>query len=221
MPFDPVTPVPPRVLVDQLKWRYATKKFDPTKKIPVEVWLALEEALVLTPSSFGLQPWKFVVVSDPDLCVRLSGASWEQPQPVDCSHFVVFARRADLPESEIDRHLGRTSALTGIATDRLTGYRGVMASFREQATSEGWINTWADRQVYIALGTFMTAAAMLGVDACPMEGIEPAQYDEILGLTSSGYATVVACAAGYRAADDPFATRPKVRYEAADVIIHR
>jgi nitroreductase len=216
-----MTPVPPSLLVEQLKWRYATKKFDPAKKIPDATWAALEQALVLTPSSFGLQPWKFVVVSDPELCARLSIASWGQPQPVDCSHFVVFARRTDLPESEIDRHVGRMSALTGIATEGLTAYRGVMASFRQQAEAEGWINPWADRQVYIALGNFMTAAALLGVDACPMEGIEPAQYDEILELTGSGYATVVACAAGYRAADDASATRPKIRYDADEVVVHR
>jgi len=208
----------PDQLLTTLRWRYATKKFDPSKKIPAETWAALEEALVLTPSSFGLQPWKFFVVENPALRARLVPVSWGQTQTVDASHFVVFARRKDLPETEIDRYVARVAAVTGTPAGTLGGYRGMMAGFRQKAQDEGWLNPWADRQVYIALGSFMTCAAALGVDACPMEGLDPAQYDEILGLAGTGFSTVVACAAGYRAADDAYAARPKVRYATTDVI---
>jgi nitroreductase len=208
----------PDQLLTTLRWRYATKKFDPSKKIPAGTWAALEEALVLTPSSFGLQPWKFFVVEDPALRARLVPVSWGQTQTVDASHFVVFARRKDLPETEIDRYVARVAAVTGTPAETLGGYRGMMAGFRQKAQDEGWLNPWADRQVYIALGSFMTCAAALGVDACPMEGLDPAQYDEILGLAGTGFSTVVACAAGYRAADDAYAARPKVRYATTDVI---
>lgn len=211
-------PMTPDTLVTALRWRYATKKFDPSRLIPADAWSALEEALVLTPSSFGLQPWKFFVVNDPALRARLVPASWNQTQPVDASHFVVFARRDSLPESEIDRYVARVAEVTGTPAASLEGLRSMMAGFRGKACREGWLNAWADRQVYIALGTFMTGAAALGIDTCPMEGLDPGQYDEILGLTGSGFSTVVACAAGYRAADDPYAARPKVRYPAADVI---
>jgi nitroreductase len=211
----------PHELLAALRWRYATKKFDAARKIPEEIWAALEESLVLTPSSFGLQPWKFIIVNDPAIRAQLVPVSWGQTQPTDASHFVVFTRRQDLPESDIDRYLARVSTVTGAPADKLAGYRGMMAGFRQKAQDEGWLNPWADRQVYIALGSFMTSAAALGVDACPMEGLEPARYDEILGLSGTGFTTVVACAAGYRAADDQYASRPKVRYPAAEVIARR
>lgn len=207
-------------LLSALRWRYATKKFDPSRRIPPETWAALEESLVLTPSSFGLQPWKFLVVTNPELRARLVPVSWGQTQPVDASHFVVFARRDDLPDADIDRHVARVSEVTGAPLEKLRGLRDMMAGFCQKARSENRINPWADRQVYIALGNFMTGAAALGIDTCPMEGLEPAQYDQILGLSGTGFSTLVACAAGYRAADDAFAARPKVRYPASEVVVH-
>jgi nitroreductase len=210
----------PDQLLTSLRWRYATKQFDPTQKIPADIWSALEAALVLTPSSFGLQPWKFFVVDSAELKAKMVPVSWRQTQPVEASHFVVFARHHDLPETEIDRYTARMATVTGATADSLAGYRSMMAGFRQKAENEGWLNAWADRQIYIALGSFMTSAAALGVDTCPMEGLDPVAYDAILGLTHSPYRTVVACAAGYRSAGDVHATRAKVRYEAADVITH-
>ncbi len=207
-------------LLEQLSWRYATKQFDAARKIPGEIWAAIERALVLTPSSFGLQPWKFVVVSDPAVKKSLVASSWNQSQPADCSHHVVFAARRSLDEVEIDRFLDSIVAARGGARADLAGYRGMMAGFAAKAAKEGWAKEWAIRQVYIALGNFMTSCAVLGVDACPMEGILPDQYDRILGLEGTDFTTVVACAAGYRAADDKYAKLPKVRYAAADVIQH-
>lgn len=206
-------------LTRSLHWRYATKKFDPSRRIPDETWAAMEEALVLTPSSFGLQPWKFVVVESPGLRASLMAASWNQPQPADASHFVVFARRDDLPDDAIDRHLARIAAVTGTPLEKLAGLRSVITGFCGRLRSEGRLNAWADRQLYIALGNFMTAAALLGIDTCPMEGLDPAQYDRILGLAGSGFSTVVACAAGYRSADDASAARPKVRFPASEVMM--
>ncbi len=208
----------PHQLMAALHWRYATKKFDPARAIPAETWAALEQSLVLSPSSFGLQPWLFIVITDPDVRSRLVPVSWNQSQPVDASHFVVFARRDNLPESEINRHIARVSEVTGTPLEKLSGYQKMMAGFCDKARADGQLDAWADRQLYIALGTFMTAAASLGVDTCPMEGLDPLKYDEILGLTGSGVSTVVACAAGYRSADDAYARRPKVRYPADEVI---
>jgi nitroreductase len=89
----------------------------------------------------------------------------------------------------------------------------------DAARAEGSLDTWQTHQVYIALGTFMTAAALIGVDTCPMEGIDPAAIDEILGLKGTSFGTVVACAAGYRASDDKYAAMPKVRFKADDVVV--
>jgi len=216
----PIAPISTQTLADALQWRYATKKFDAARRIPDATWSALEQALVLSPSSFGLQPWKFVVVRDKATRERLSAASHGQTQPVECSHFVVFAGRKGLGQTDVDQFIARISKVRGVPVDSLKGYGDVMKGSAEQARAAGILDSWMARQVYIALGTFMTSAALLGVDTCPMEGIEPAKYDEILGLPAMGYGALCACAAGYRSADDKYAALPKVRYEAKDVVLH-
>ncbi len=215
-----MNPLPASELLAALNWRYATKKFDPTRKIPAETWSALEQALVLSPSSFGIQPWKFLVVTDPSVREKLVPVSWGQTQPKDGSHHVVFAVRKDLPEAHIDRYVARTAEVRGTTSEALAPFKKMMMGSLEGARAKGYLDTWQKHQVYIALGQFMASAAVLGVDTCPMEGIEPSKYDEILGLTGTGYATVVACAAGYRAADDKYASLPKVRFPASEVIQH-
>jgi nitroreductase len=210
----------PDALLAHLGWRYATKKFDATRKIPPDLWAALEQALVLTPSSFGLQPWKFIVVTDAEVKRKLVPVSWNQTQPADCSHHVVFAARTALPEKEVDRFLDSIVATRGGAKESLKSYRDMMVGFTGKAAKEGWLREWAIRQVYIALGNFMTCAAVLGLDTCPMEGLLPAEYDRVLGLEGTDFATVVACAAGYRADDDKYAALPKVRFPAGEIIHH-
>lgn len=208
-------------LIQQLDWRYATKKFDPTKEIPAADWAVLEKALVLTASSYGLQPWKFIIVTDPALKAKLRPASWGQAQVEDCSHLVVFAAKKDITEADLDKFLARTAQVRGGTVDSLAGYKGFMMGDLVKGARHAIIHEWAARQTYIAMGNLLTSAALLGIDACPFEGLEPAKYDEILGLKDSGYATVAACPLGYRAADDKYAILPKVRFEAKDVIDHR
>lgn len=214
-------PVAPDLLLQSLRWRYATKRFDPTRSIPAGTWAALEESLVLTPSSMGLQPWRFLVITDPELKEALSAVSWRQTQPRDCSHFVVMTVRRGLDDAHVDRYLARTAEVRGVSVDSLDKFRGMIAGSLGKARSDGTLDNWQSHQIYIALGQFMAAAALLGVDTCPMEGIEPARYDEILQLGGTGYATVVACAAGYRHAEDKYAITPKVRFKAAEVIERR
>jgi nitroreductase len=211
--------IPPQQLVDALNWRYATKKFDPTKKIPDADWAALEQAMVLAPSSIGLQPWKFIVVKDPDVKAQLTAASFRQAQATDCSHFVVFTVRRDLDADHVDRHIMRMVEVQGVTPESLAKFRTMTMRNLDKARAEGKLDTWQTHQIYIALGQFMASAALLGVDTCPMEGIEPEKFDEILRLKSSNYATVVACAAGYRLPDDKYATIKKVRFSAEDVVV--
>ena len=213
-----MNPISPDILIEQLKWRYATKAFDPAKKIPAPVWEALEQALVLTPSSFGLQPWKFFIVTDQALKEKLSAASWGQKQPAQCSHHVVFAIRKNTGAGEVEKFLKRIIEVRGGEPAALEGYKKVMLNFLSQAKEKFNVDEWAALQAYIALGNFMTSAALLGVDTCPMEGIDPAKYDEILGLGPKGFHTFVACAAGYRAEGDKYARIPKVRFKSEDVI---
>jgi nitroreductase len=212
-------PVSRELLLHQLKWRYATKKFDPARKISAEDWQVLAEALVLTPSSFGLQPWKFWVVTSSELKAQLLPLSYKQTQVVDGSHVVVLAARRNLAEVDVDRYLTRISEIRGVAVEHLAGFRKTMIRALVPPPAGFDINDWAAKQVYIALGNFMTAAAVMGIDTCPMEGIEPAKYDELLGIAEQGYGTVVACVAGYRAADDKYANTPKVRFATEDVIV--
>ena len=208
----------PTNLLDRLNWRYATKKFDSTKTIPADIWAALEESLVLTPSSYGLQPWKFLIVTNPDLKAQLQPLSWNQAQVSECSHYVVFTIKKNLTAEHVDHFVARTAEVRQAEPESLAGYRKVMVSDVVYGARSLSVNEWATRQTYIALGNFMTCAALLGVDTCPMEGIEPAKYDTVLGLPEKGYATVVACAAGYRAEDDKYATLAKVRFEKSEVI---
>ena len=215
-----MTPIATSQLTAALDWRYATKQFDPTKKIPADIWAALEHALVQSPSSFGLQPWKFIVVTDPAVKAKLLPVSWGQAQVTDSSHHVVFTVRKGVDEAFVDKFLARQIELRGDTTESRAGYRRRMVGFRPKITAAGQLDAWATKQIYIALGQFMASAALLGVDTCPMEGINPAAYDEILGLKGTEFATVVSCAAGYRAGADKYAAAKKVRFATADLVRH-
>ena len=137
---------------------------------------------------------------------------------VDCSHFVVFLARTEMKEADVDKLIKRTTDLRRHPADALNAYRGKMLGDVVKGPRGKTAHEWAARQAYIALGNLMTAAALLEVDACPMEGLIPAEYDKVLNLAGSGYATVMACALGYRAAGDKYASLAKVRYEVAELI---
>jgi nitroreductase len=205
-------------LLENLNWRYATKQFDPTKTISQEVWTALEDCLVLTPSSYGLQPWKFLIITSKEIKEKLRPFSWNQAQVTDCSHYVVFTIKKNLTAADVDHFVARTAELRGGTIEEISGYRNMMVSDVVYGPRSLNVNEWATRQAYIALGNFMTSAALLGIDTCPMEGIEPANYDNALGLPSKGFATVVACAAGYRSEDDKYAKLAKVRFPKSEMI---
>ena len=206
--------------IEQLKWRYATKVFDKTKKIDSELWSKVEESLLLTPSSFGLQPWKFIVVTDDAIKKSLLPHSWGQPQVTDCSHLVVLAARSPLTDIEVTEFIQSTADTRSIPAESLEEYKGMMLGFLSRMDDDARTR-WAKNQVYIALGQLMSTAAVLGIDACPMEGITPPEYDKILGLKEQGYTTTLACPLGYRSADDKYASLAKVRYSADKLIEHR
>jgi nitroreductase len=211
--------IPHDTALAALHWRFAVKKFDAGKKIPAVTWQALEQALVLSPSSFGLQPWKFVVVDDPAVRAKLLPATWGQTQVVDASHLVVFAVKANVGPDDAHRLIQRTAEVRGVPVETLDMYKSIMiGSLTRHTPAE--VEAWMTRQVFIALGVFLTTAAMLGVDACPMEGFDPVKYDEILQLRVKGYKSVVLATAGYRHAEDKYAAGPKVRYPHAEVVEH-
>src|SRR2546430_16393086 len=158
-------------LLFQLRWRYATKKFDPARQIPEKDWEALEEALILPPSAYGLQPWKFVVITDPAVKAQLPAISWNQKQVQDASHTVVFARRLDLTEEYIDRYLSRIAQVRGCTVEGLAGLRKLPLGSLLPPPADFNLQPLGALPCYIALGNFLTAAGMLGVHTLPMEGI--------------------------------------------------
>jgi nitroreductase len=205
-------------LLKALEWRYATKVFDPAKKIPADVWQALERALVLTPTSYGLQPYNFLVINDPAKRAELVPHSWGQKQVVDASHFVVFIAKTKITGADVDKLIQRTVEIRKLPAGALNAYRDMMLGDVVHGPRGKTAHEWATRQTYIALGNLMTCAAVLGVDACPMEGLVPPEYDRVLNLSGSGYATVVACALGYRSPDDKYAKLAKIRYDMKDLV---
>lgn len=209
----------PSELLEKLNWRYAVKQFDPQRCIPNEAWQAIERGLILSPSSFGLQPWRFIVITDKELKRQLPPISWHQTQPLECSHMVVLAARRSLDAEYVEHFLKSVADTRGVSLDSLSGYRHVIMKSVEQP--EAAQLHWNARQVYIALGQLMTAAAMVGVDSCPMEGLDMAAYDRLLGLDNSPYTTVVGCALGYRSSNDKYSTAAKVRFPAHEVIVHK
>ncbi len=206
-------------VLEQMKWRYATKVFDTDKKISDDLWETIEDSMVLTPSSFGLQPWKFLVIKDPSVKAKLVEHSWNQEQVSQCSHLVVLTALKDTQESDVNEFIKDIHSKRGGDIEALDPYKGMMLGFLSNMNAEK-TETWAKNQVYVALGQLMSTAAMLEIDACPMEGIIPAKYDEILGLSDSRYTTVLACPLGYRSTNDKYAELPKVRYEKDRIIEH-
>lgn len=205
-------------LLKSLEWRYATKIFDSTKMIPDDIWQTLERALILTPTSYGLQPYKFLIVKNHSIRTELLPHSWNQKQVVDCSHFVVLTARTEISEADVSKWIHRVVDVRKLPESALNVYRDIMLGDVVNGPRGKIAHEWATRQTYIALGNLMTSAAVLGIDACPMEGINPPEYDRILKLSGSGYATVVACALGYRSEDDKYAKLAKVRFESKDLV---
>lgn len=204
-------------VINSLNWRYAVKKFDPSRKVSEADWSVLEEALRLTPSSYGMQPWKFIVAKNSETRKRLRAAAWNQSQVEDASHFVVFTAKNEVTRENVNDYLQRIADTRKISIDKLGMFRDFLETDLFHGQRSKMIKEWTARQNYIALGNLMTTAALLGIDTCPMEGIEPDKFDEILGLKDSGYRTIVACAVGYRSIEDHHQHAAKVRYEKHEV----
>jgi nitroreductase len=203
-----------------LHWRYATKKFDPTRKLSAAEWDKLEQALILAPSSYGLQPYRFIVVTDPELRQKLRAKAHGQPQITDSSHLVVFAARTDITGEDVDRYMDRISEVRGVEPAHLDGLRKMMKRDLVTGVRHAVIAEWSARQAFIALGNLVAVAAVTSIDVCPMEGFSPEGFNEVLNLPAQGLSAVVLAAVGHRAADDGAANVPKVR-KTAEVAVDR
>ncbi|MEM6316127.1 MAG: NAD(P)H-dependent oxidoreductase [Bacteroidota bacterium] len=203
-------------LIEALKWRYATKKFDSTKKIDSVDLAILMEAIQLAATSYGLQVFKVLNVEDATVREKLRTASWNQSQVVDASHLFVFCAYKTVQEDNIDDYINRKSTVQSIPMKNLTGYGSFVKQKIAEKSPEEIIN-WNAKQAYIALGNLLAVCGELKIDACPMEGFEVDKYDEILGLADKNLTAAVVCSVGYRSADDFTQHSPKVRKDLADL----
>lgn len=205
------------MILDDLNWRSAIKKFDPDKMIEPNTWSLLQEVMRLTPSSYGLQPWKFIHVHSPAVRKQLREFSRDQAQVTDCSHFLVLTYLEKITLQDVDRHILNMSRVRGKDVESFAGYRKSVTENLLQGRRSKELDRWAERQTYIVMGQVMAVAAQLRIDTCPMEGIEPLAYDQLLNLRGSGYKTVAALAFGFRADNDQSSKNKKVRFSRADL----
>lgn len=206
-------------LIETLKWRYATKKFDASKKISNEDLETLKEAIRLSASSYGLQPYKILIIENPELRAQLQPASWGQSQIVDASHLLVFANITDFGASEIDAFLNNIVETRQIPMETISGYGDFMKNTLTALPVDAR-NNWTSKQTYIALGNLLSAAAELKIDATPMEGFEADKVNEILGLKEKGLNASLIAALGYRHEEDATQHYAKVRKSNEELFIN-
>jgi nitroreductase len=203
-------------LIESLKWRYACKEFDASKKISDSDFETIIEGLILTASSYGTQPWEFVVVENPKLREELVGASYNQAQVKDASHLIVLCRPSVIDEKFMDGYIQNICAVRDQKAEELESFKK-MLMYVVNRDNESKAN-WAKNQIYIALGNLLNLCADLKIDSCPMEGFVPSKVDTILGLEKMGLSSVLLCPVGYRSESDKYATLPKVRHTKEKII---
>ena len=203
-------------IIEGLKWRYATKKFDSSKKISKDNLDYLKEAISLIPSSYGLQPYKVLVIENPAIREKLREAAWGQAQLSEASQIFLFCNFTAMEPEKIDEFLNRGAAINNYDPATTKGYGDMMKGQMAGMTSEQMIN-WTSKQTYIALGSLLAAASEQKIDSCPMEGFDKAKFDEILGLKEKGLTASVLGAVGYRSAEDSHQFLKKVRKPMKDL----
>lgn len=205
-------------ITEALNWRYATKKFDPNRKVSDADLKILMESVRLAPTSFGLQPFRLLNVTDPGMRAQLVAASWGQTQVVTASQLLVFATLNTVDSAYVDRFIALTVKTRNADPEKLSGYANMMKGFL-QGHSAGDLKLWAAKQAYLASGFLMETAALLKIDACPMEGFDENQYNAILGLDKRGLCAALVMPVGYRSAEDHHAKAAKVRFPSEEMVI--
>lgn len=205
-------------LIETLNWRYATKKFDPTKKLSEELISTLLESLRLSASSMGLQPYQFIHVKDENIRAELKKHSFDQTQITDASDLIVFAARKELSQDYVKSYATQEAELRNRTTEQIERkIKGTQNYINAKSADD--LFQWNSRQAYIAMGFLLSAAAALKVDACPMEGIKPVEYNRILGLDELNLQSLAAVTLGYRSEDDAYASQAKFRFPKGEIIL--
>lgn len=196
--------------IENQKWRYATKKFDASKKISEADFNVLKQAIQLSSSSYGLQPYKVFIIENPEIRAKIQPVAWGQSQIVEASHLLVFANITNFGASQIDTYIENMAATRGITVESIQGYADFMKS-KITTLPVDLRNTWTSKQTYLALGNLLNAAAELKIDVTPMEGFEPEKVNEILGLNEMGLNASLLATIGYRHEEDATQHYAKVR----------
>lgn len=201
-------------ILENLKWRYATKKFDSTHQLSESELNTIKEVIQLSPASFGLQPYKVLIVTNPEIREQLKAVSWNQPQVTDASALLVFVKNKNVDETEVDLFVENIINTRGVTKEMLAEYEGMMKHAVSSQTEDQKSN-WVEKQIYLAVGNLLTSLSVLGIDSCPMEGFDRGQYDSILGLTETS--SVIVCPIGKRDVSDEYQNYPKVRKSTDDL----
>jgi|TARA_B110000902_G_scaffold44835_1_gene50235 nitroreductase/dihydropteridine reductase len=206
-------------IIDSLNWRYATKKFDSSRKLSLEQVNVLKDAFNLTASSYGLQPIKLVVISNQELKNKLLESSMNQQQVVQCSHLLVICVETEINEAYIEIYFKRVIDIRQTPPDILESFKkSIINEFNDMSNSS--ILSWSKNQAYLALGNLLTVCSVESIDSCPMEGFSPEKYDDILDLKSKNLKSVLVMPIGYRSKDDKFSSLEKVRKDVSDNTIY-
>lgn len=205
-------------ILEALNTRYATKKFDPTRIISEELLTTILESLRLTPTSYGLQLMKVVVVENADKRNALLPYSYGQRQVVDASHLLILCREKIAQPSHVEEYINTISTTRNVPSENLDGFKNMMLDTIKNMSEEA-SSIWMDKQTYIALGNLLNTCALLNIDACPMEGFQAAEYNRELGLDNLNLSAVLTIPIGYRAEDDANAKVKKVRRSTEDFVV--
>ena len=203
-------------IIEDLNWRYATKKYDTTKKISAEDFDTIKESLRLSPSSYGLQPLKYIIIENKELREELKVHSFNQSQITDASHMIVFCSFIDIKENHIDQYIENIAKTRSQEIEKIVGFGDYMKK-EIFPMDKSLLANWNSKQAYIAMGQVLHTCASLRIDATPMEGFKADKFDEILGLTEQNLKSIVVCAFGYRSSDDLNSSLLKVRKSQNDL----
>jgi nitroreductase len=204
-------------LLNDLQWRYAVKEFSNKKILAIEV-KSLLNATRLSASSYGLQPYNIIVVESAAIKQQLLSFSYGQNKIAESSHLIVFAAHSQVGDLTVDRYIAKHAQITNTPVQQLSDFSSHMKSALGAKTI-AQKQEWAHQQAYIALGNFLTCAAAMKIDSCPMTGIDNAGYDKVLGLDKKGLTTSVICPIGYRHENDAQADSPKVRFDYDEIVM--
>ena len=202
--------------IENLHKRYATKEFDLSKKVSKEDLENIIEAFRLTPSSFGLQPWKLFVVENKEIKQKIMENSWNQKQVWENSYLLVFAKKSEINTDLVEKYISKTAEVNWIEKSNLDWYKQMILSFVEN-TSKEELDTWAREQVFLALGNVMAYLSEKNIDSCAIWGFSKNAINEILNLKEKGFESVVMLPIWYRKEDDVYASRPKVRFSKEEI----